>query len=93
MVALSSVIFKIKFSTSGVAHGDALLREELPQKNVFFRALPGKGGGEVIRAIPRRKHFFLQELFPKGRLSGMCGSAIFSAGRGGAKVKIHLFSQ
>ena len=65
MVALISVIFKIKFSTSGVAHGDALLREELPQKKMFsFGHCLKRGGGEVIRAIPRRKHFFLQELFP-----------------------------
>ena len=40
MVARISVIFKIKFSTSGVAHGDALLREELPQKMFSFGHCP-----------------------------------------------------
>ena len=66
MVARISVIFKIKFSTSGVAHGDALLREELPQKMFSFGHFLKRGGGEVIRAMPKRKHFFLQELFLKG---------------------------
>ena len=44
MVALISVIFKIKFSTSGVAHGDALLREELPQKMFSFGHFLKRGG-------------------------------------------------
>ena len=46
MVARISVIFKIKFSTSGVAHGDALLREELPQKKCFLSGIAWKRGGE-----------------------------------------------
>ena len=75
-----------------------VLREHLPKKNVFFRALPewggGEGlarikkytlyipfwrpkkmnklperggggeGGEVIRAMPERKHSFFKEVFP-----------------------------
>ena len=64
MVARISVIFKIKFSTSGVAHGDALLREELPQKMFSFGHFLKRGGGEVIRAMPKRKHFFFREGFP-----------------------------
>ena len=64
MVARISVIFKIKFSTSGVAHGDALLREELPQKNVFFRALPEKGGERGKSGNTQKKTFLFAGALP-----------------------------
>ena len=36
------------------------------EKNVQAARNGGRGGGEVIRAMPERKHSFLKEVFPKG---------------------------
>ena len=64
MVALISVIFKIKFSTSGVAHGDALLREELPQKKMFSFGHCLKRGGGGNSGNTQKKTFLFAGALP-----------------------------
>ena len=64
MVARISVIFKIKFSTSGVAHGDALLREELPQKKCFLSGIAWKGGGRGNSGNAQKKTFLFAGALP-----------------------------
>ena len=48
----------------------------------------GRGGGEVIRAMPKRKHFFFREGFPKCRCIYFEGASrcIFGNGRQKAEV-------